>query len=117
MGRVGQWCSPEAALERFDARADHNPQQSEMTSAPSKVGSRTGAPTVGFSGSSKTFRSGPQSDSPGHDSSPRHLKPGVLISSTGLSLMLHLKGYVTLLWSTGIGLFETPKAYCGQGGE
>ncbi len=41
------------------------------------------------------FQSGPQSDSPGHGSSPRHLKPGVLISSTGLSWMLHLKGYVT----------------------
>ena len=35
MGRVEHWCLPGAALERFDARVYHGPQQSEMTSAPS----------------------------------------------------------------------------------
>ena len=34
-GRVEHWCSPGAALERFDARVYHGPQQSGMTSAPS----------------------------------------------------------------------------------
>ena len=35
MGRVEHWCSPGATLERFDARVNHGPQQSEITSAPS----------------------------------------------------------------------------------
>ena len=70
-----------------------------------------------FLNMSHSIRNGPQSDSPGHDSSPLNLKPGVLISSIGLSLMLHLKGYVTLLWSNGIGHLETPEAFCGPGSE
>ena len=35
LGRVEHWCILGAALERFDARAYHEPQQSAMTSAPS----------------------------------------------------------------------------------
>ena len=31
LGRVEHWCSPGAALERFDARVYHEPQQSVMT--------------------------------------------------------------------------------------
>ncbi len=66
------------------------------------------------------FRSGPQSDSPGHVSSPRHLKPGVLISSTRLSWMLHLKGYVTYRSGkaftptrcTALGNLQTNQAPC-----
>ena len=58
------------------------------------------------------FRSGPQSDSHGHDSSPRHVKPGVLISSTGLSWMLHLKGYVT--YRSGMAFMPTLRTALGN---
>ena len=61
---------------------------------PLRVGSRTGAPTVGSGGNSNHFRVGPQSGSRGHVSSPRLVKPGVPISGTGLSCLLHVKGYV-----------------------
>jgi hypothetical protein len=41
------------------------------------------------------FRLGPQSGSHGHVSSPRHVKPGMRFSRTGLSCPLHAKGYGT----------------------
>jgi len=37
LGRVEHWCILGAALERFDARAYHEPQQSEIPSAPSSI--------------------------------------------------------------------------------
>ena len=57
------------------------------------VGSRTGAPTVGYGGKSNHFRVGPQSGSHNHVSSPRLLKRSMRFSRTTLSCLLHVKGY------------------------
>ncbi len=95
LGRVEHWCSLGATRDRFDARVYHGPQQSGNSQRPliSRVEDWRANGRVRWP--IHPFRSGPQSDSHGHGSSPRHVKPGVLISSTGLSWMLHLKGYVT----------------------
>ena len=51
----------------------------------------------------RRFRSGPQSGSPGHVSSSRHVKPSGPISGTGLSCWLRPKVYVTVRAGSAFG--------------
>ncbi len=55
MGRLEHWCLPSTALERFDARVYHGPEQSRMPSALSSLRSRTATLTVGFCDPSTPF--------------------------------------------------------------
>ena len=98
--RWGEWLLPAA----FARRRCLSPHRNHVSSPRSSVGSRTGAPTVGSGGNSNHFRVGPQSGSLCHVSSPRLVKPGAPISGTGLSCLLHVKGYAAYRVGSAFGV-------------